>query len=115
MTITRVYAVMSTAQLGRAYEWYARLFGRASDRQPMAEVHEWHFLNGGVQLVSDSTRAGRSMLTVVVGNLDGTRAEMQTRDLVLGPASGGDFAAVAQIADPDGNRITFAEPRTSTH
>jgi hypothetical protein len=40
---------------------------------------------------------------------------MQTRDLVLGPASGGDFAAVAQIADPDGNRITFAEPRTSTH
>ena len=115
MTITRVYAVMSTAQLGRSYEWYARLFGRASDRQPMAEVHEWHFLNGGVQLVSDAARAGRSMLTVVVGGLDTARNEMQTRDLVLGPASGGDFAAVAQIADPDGNRITFAEPLTSTH
>jgi hypothetical protein len=36
---------------------------------------------------------------------------MQTRDLVLGPIAGGDFAPVAQIADPDGNRITFAEPR----
>jgi hypothetical protein len=78
----------------------------------MAEVHEWYFVNGGVQLVADAERAGRSLLTVVVSNLDVTRAEMQTRDLALGPASGGDFATVAQIRDPDGNQITFAEPAT---
>ena len=108
--ITKVYAVVSTAQLARAHEWYSRLFGRSSDLHPMAEVHEWYFVNGGVQLVADAERAGRSMLTVIVSNLDAIRAEMQTRHLALGPASGGDFATVAQIQDPDGNRITFAEP-----
>jgi hypothetical protein len=113
--ITKVYAVMRTAQISRAYEWYARLFGRASDRHSMDELHEWQFPNGGVQLVADAARAGRSLLTVVVGGLDAARHEMPTRDLVLGPSAGGDFAAVAQVADPDGNCITFAEPRTSPH
>ena len=111
MTITKVYAVVRTAQIGRAHEWYARLFGRASDRHPMEAVHEWYFLNGGVQLVADAERAGRSMLTVVVGKLDAARSEMQTRDLVLGAAAGGDLASVAEIADLDGNQIIFAEPR----
>jgi predicted enzyme related to lactoylglutathione lyase len=115
VTISKVYAVMSTAEIGRAHEWYARLFGRASDHHPMAGLYEWRFPNGGVQLVADAARAGRSLLTVVVGGLDDAHHEMQTRDLVLAPATGGDFAAVAQIADPDGNRITFAEPRTSPH
>ena len=108
--IDQVYAVVSTAQLSRAHEWYARLFGRASDLHPMAEVHEWYFVNGGVQLVEDAGRAGNSMLTVIVGSLDKARAEMRTRALELGPANGGDFATVAQIHDPDGNQITFAEP-----
>ena len=51
-----------------------------------------------------------AMLTVIVSNLDAIRAEMQTRELVLGPPAGGDFATVAQIRDPDGNQVTFAEP-----
>lgn len=110
MTVSKVYAVVSTAQLSRAHEWYSRLFGRASDLHPMAEVHEWHFANGGVQLVDDASRAGRSMLTVIVSSLDAARAEMQTRDLLLGQATGGDFATIAQIRDPDGNQVTFAEP-----
>jgi hypothetical protein len=113
VTISKVYAVMSTAEIGRAHEWYARLFGRASDRHPGADQHEWQFPNGGVRLVADAARAGRSLLTVVLGSLDDARHEMHTRDLVLAPAAGGDVAAVAQIADPDGNCITFAEPRTS--
>jgi hypothetical protein len=108
--ITKVYAVVCTAQLGRAHQWYARLFGRTSDLHPMAEVHEWHFLNGGVQLVADAKRAGRSMLTLIVSDLDAVRADLQSRDLSLGPPSGGDFAIVAQIRDPDGNQITLAEP-----
>jgi hypothetical protein len=31
----------------------------------MANVYEWHFGNGGMQLVDDATRAGSSMLTVI--------------------------------------------------
>jgi hypothetical protein len=35
---------------------------------------------------------------------------VKERGLALGPSSGGGFATVAQIADPDGNIVTFAEP-----
>lgn len=108
MTVSGIYAVVSTAQLARAHEWYARLFGRTSDLHPMNEVHEWHFANGGVQLVLDAERAGGSMLTVVVADLDTAREEIETRDLFLGPAAGGDFATIAQINDPDGNLIVVA-------
>jgi predicted enzyme related to lactoylglutathione lyase len=108
--ISKVYAVISTAQLARAHAWYAQLFGRRSDLHPMAEVHEWYFANGGVQLVADAERAGRSMLTLIVSDLEAARAELQTRHLSLGPATASDFAIVAQIRDPDGNQLTFAEP-----
>jgi hypothetical protein len=108
--ITTIYAVISTARLARAHDWYARLFGRRSDLHPMSDVHEWHFPNGGVQLVADAGRAGSSMLTLIVNDLDAVRADLRSRRLSLGPASGSDFATVAQIRDPEGNQITFAEP-----
>jgi hypothetical protein len=55
------------------------------------------------------------MLTLIVSNLDSTRKQMRRRKLTLGPASGGEFATIAQILDPDGNQITFAEPGPAQH
>ena len=110
MTFSTVYAVISTTNLDRAREWYARLFGRESDRQPMTEVCEWHFGSGAVQVVADPQRAGCSMLTMIVSSLERTRADLLGRRLTLGPTSGGEVATVAQIRDPDGNQITLAEP-----
>lgn len=110
MSIAKAYAVVSTADLVRAREWYSRLFGRAPDLTPMAEVHEWYFREGGVQVVDDPSRAGRSMLTLIVTDLAGARTDLQSRNLALGPQSGGEFAMIARISDPDGNQITFAQP-----
>jgi len=50
------------------------------------------------------------MLTLIVGNLEASRSTLQSRGLSLGSASGGDFATIAQISDPDGNQITLAQP-----
>ena len=110
MTISKIYAAISTKDLDQAQQWYSRLFGRPSDLHPMDEVYEWHFGTGGVQLVADAKRAGSSMLTLIVGNLEASRSTLQSRGLSLGPASGGDFATIAQISDPDGNQITLAQP-----
>jgi predicted enzyme related to lactoylglutathione lyase len=110
VTVDKVYAAISTGRLEQARDWYTRLFGRAPDLHPMAEVYEWHFGDGGVQLVDDTTRAGNSMLTVIVPDLEASRAALQSRQLSLGPSSGGDFARIAQIADLDGNQITLAQP-----
>lgn len=108
--LNKIYAVISSGRLDDAQKWYSRLFGRPADLHPMAEVYEWHFGNGGVQLVDDAKRAGSSMLTVIVPDLDASRAALEARQLTLGPASGGDFARIAQITDQDGNQITFAQP-----
>jgi hypothetical protein len=76
----------------------------------MAEVHQWYFGDGGVQLLEDAHCAGRTKLTLIVSNLEETRAGLTNRGLTLGAASGGDFATVAQIEDLDRNIVTFAEP-----
>lgn len=108
MTFSTVYAVISTANLDAARDWYERLFGRAADREPVAGVLEWYFGSGGVQLVADAKRAGFSLLTMIVSSLDRTRADLRIRRLTLGPAVAGD-TVIAQIRDPEGNQITFAE------
>jgi hypothetical protein len=90
MSIAKVYAVISTANLGAAREWF--------------------FGDGGVQVVADAKRAGDSMLTIIVPDMNASRAEPQSRNLALGPFSSSDFATIAQINDSDGNQITFAEP-----
>jgi predicted enzyme related to lactoylglutathione lyase len=110
MSTVKAYAVVSTGNLANAKDWYAKLFGRDPDRSPMAEVHEWYFGEGGVQLLDDAERAGSSRLTLIVDDLDETRSGLQQRGLTLGPESGGDFATVAEIKDKEGNVITFAKP-----
>jgi predicted enzyme related to lactoylglutathione lyase len=110
MTVDKVYSVISTGHLDQSKEWYMRLFGRAPDLHPMAEVYEWYFGDGGLQLVDDARRAGQSMLTVIVPDLEASRAMLQSRQLALGPSSGGDFARIAQITDLDGNQVTLAQP-----
>jgi predicted enzyme related to lactoylglutathione lyase len=110
MSITKAYAVLCVSDLARARSWYQKLFGKAPDLSPMPEVHEWYFGQGGVQVVDDPGRAGRGMLTLITDDLEAIRAELEQKGLALGKASGGDFARIAQIQDPDGNLITFAQP-----
>lgn len=110
MSITKTYAVICTKDLERAKGWYSKLFGRQPDLTPMAEVHEWYFGNGGIQLLDDAERSGQSRLTLIIDDMDEIRRGLGERGLRLGEASGGDFATVAQITDLDGNVVTFAEP-----
>jgi hypothetical protein len=85
MKVNKVYAVTSSSRLEEAHAWYSRLFDRPADLHPMANVYEWHFGSGGVQLVDDAQRAGSSMLTVIVPDLDALRASLESRRLTLGP------------------------------
>jgi hypothetical protein len=58
----------------------------------------------------DADRAGQSNMTIVVPNMSVARGELRERGLDLGDNIQGDFGIIAQIDDPDGNRITLAEP-----
>ena len=61
----------------------------------------------------DSTRGGKSMLTVIVPDLEASRDALRPRQLLLGPSTGGNFAQIAQITDLDGNQSTLAHPGTA--
>jgi hypothetical protein len=61
-------------------------------------------------LVLDAEKAGASLMTIVTPSMARAREELASANLELEPDMRGDFGIVAQISDPDGNRITLAEP-----
>jgi ketosteroid isomerase-like protein/predicted enzyme related to lactoylglutathione lyase len=111
MRVREIIGVVSVSDLERAGQWYERLFGRPADARPMGGLAEWHVDEaGGIQLLCDPDRAGGSQLTLLVDDLDAERARLEARGLTLGAVLAGEVARYAQITDPEGNQVTFAEP-----
>jgi len=110
MQIMGVYAALCVSDLDTAAQWYGKLIGRAPDHHPIPTMVQWLTPVGGIQLFHEPERAGSSVMTIVTPDLAAARTELAAAGLELGPESRGDFGAVAQIHDADGNRITLAEP-----
>lgn len=111
MDIDNLYAAICTADMAEAEAFYAVLFGRPPDDRPMDGLVQWREVGGsGVQLVLDADKAGHGLLTIVTPDMSATRSDLATGGLDLGEDVRGDFGIVAQIDDPDHNRITLAEP-----
>lgn len=110
MQVQGLFAVACVAEFEPSVEWYARLFGREPDERPMDWLVQWRFAGGAIQVWKDAERAGRSLATIVVPDIEAERRRLADAGLHLGEASRGDYGAVAQIDDPDGNRLTLAEP-----
>lgn len=113
MPITDVLAGMAVADVESALPWYERLLGRPADALPMDGLAEWHFRSGVIQVIADPDRAGRSLLTLGVDDLEG---ELNTlRERGLGPGAiddeTSDKVLFATVTDPDGNAITLVEQR----
>jgi hypothetical protein len=114
MSINRVLAALAVADVDSALGWYERLFGRPADALPMEGLAEWHFPpNGAIQLVQHDERAGRSLLTLDVDDLN--RELLTLRERGLEPGSMDDTTSdkvlFATVTDPDGNAITLVEQR----
>jgi glyoxylase I family protein len=81
----------------------------------MEGLAEWHLSEyGGIQLIHDEERAGSSYVTLMVSSLEDQLAALKAEGVVpVGPIQGTPgLAKVATVADPEGNRITFAEDLT---
>ena len=110
MEILGIFAVACVTDMERSVDWYARLLGRAPDDRPMEGLVQWRSNGAGVQLVRDLEKAGSSLITVVTPEMARARARLAAVSLRLEPDVQGDFGIIAQISDPDGNRVTLAEP-----
>jgi predicted enzyme related to lactoylglutathione lyase len=114
MSVNRVLAGLAVADVDSALGWYERLLGRPADVRPMEGLAEWHFSESGViQLVEDAERAGRSLPTLSVDDLNRELAGLRERGLDPGTMDDttSDKVLFATVTDPDGNAITLVEPR----
>jgi predicted enzyme related to lactoylglutathione lyase len=114
MPVNRVLAALAVADVDSAVHWYESLLGRPADALPMEGLAEWHFpQSGAIQLVEDADRAGRSLLTLGVDDLN--RELLTLRERGLDPGSMDDTTSdkvlFATVTDPEGNAITLVEQR----
>ena len=76
---------------------------------------EWQLTEtSAVMVYADAERAGGGNLIVGVADLDAQAAELYEREIVLEPYTvpSGQFR-LAELADPSGNTVTFAEAPVS--
>lgn len=111
MDIQGIYAAAYVSDLDQSAAWYGRLIGRAPDARPLPTMVQWRDSgSAGVQLFLDRSKAGASRMTIVTPAMDATRKTLAAAGIRLEHESTGDFGAIAQLADPDGNLVTLAEP-----
>ena len=111
MEIQGIYAALATADLDRAEKFYTHLFGRSPDDRPMESLVQWRDVSGAnVQVFHDPKTAGFGRLTVVVPDMARARETLGQIGIKPTGEAQGDYGRIAQIADPDGNMITLAEP-----
>ena len=111
MAVTHVFAGLPVADHEAALEFYERLLGRPPDRIPTDGDAVWHLSETGlIYVVRDQARAGRSLLTLIVDDLDTWVAEATRRGITFGEID--DVPGAVRrisVTDPDGNRITIGE------
>lgn len=107
MSITHALGVVHVTDVATSRRWYASLFGRPADNNPMPTLVEWQVLPGAwVQVFHDPDRAGTDELNFAVDDLEGHIAELRERGLDPGAiveASKG--VRLSRFPDPDGNVV----------
>lgn len=110
MSISAVLAAVAVADLSQAKDFYARLFERAADQEPMPSLAQWDFpSSGGFQVVEDAERSGASMATLLVSDFQDFLDRLARNDITAGKVVTGILSRLTQIQDPAGNVITIAE------
>jgi uncharacterized protein YndB with AHSA1/START domain len=108
---SRILAAVAVADRPAAMPFYEKLFGRTADVVPMPSDAEWNAGETTLQVVEAPDRAGRSMVTLITGDLDGWLAALRERGISTGPVREASVGPIAQLEDQDGNLLTLVQPR----
>lgn len=111
MPMEVLFAGVRVRDLGVAIDWYSRLFGRPADIVPNDDEAMWRVTESGwLYILREEKRAGGSLVTICVTDLDQALAELTARGITLGPvAPEGDAGRKAAGQDPDGNSVALIE------
>ncbi|WP_034260751.1 VOC family protein [Actinospica robiniae] len=113
MEVSVLFAAVSVADLEVALAWYADLFGRPADMPVNESESMWQCSDSAwLYVVRDAERAGSSVVTICVPDLDAAMAELAERGIAGPPVEQvTEHARKAGYADPDGNRVALIEVR----
>ena len=111
VTIEALFASVPVADLPSAVGWYQRLFGRPADIVPNDREVMWCAAgNGWVYVIEDPERAGSTVVTMSVSDLDQFVADLAGRGIGAGPIEAvGDAGRKANVVDADGNVISWIQ------
>jgi predicted enzyme related to lactoylglutathione lyase len=106
-----LFASVPVAKLETAKPWYEQLFGRAADIVPNEIELMWCVAgNGWLYVIEDSQRAGGTVVTIAVNDLDQFVAGLAARGISTGPIEAvGEAGRKANSVDSDGNVISWIE------
>ncbi len=116
MSMEVLFASVPVADLHAAIGWYEQLFGRAADIVPNQNEVMWCVgLNGWLYVVDDPERAGGTLVTISVSDLDQFVADLAGRGIATGPIDAvGDAGRKAEVVDADGNVISLIQVATGS-
>lgn len=103
-----LFASVPVSDLPAALDWYRLLFGRPADIVPHDGEAMWCVAgNGWLYVVEDPDRAGTTIVTISVDNLDRLVSDLSGRGITSGLIEAvGDEGQKSKVTDPDGNVIT---------
>ena len=108
MVVSFVFAGVAVADFAAAYEWYVRLLGRGADMFPHERESVWRLTpTGSIYVVEDRERAGSSLLTLALDDLDACERRLRDGEFSFSEETDGGAPRRLVVRDNDGNRLTF--------
>jgi predicted enzyme related to lactoylglutathione lyase len=115
MTMEVLFASVPVGDLHAATGWYEQLFGRPADIAPNENEVMWCVSgNSWLYVIEDPKRAGQTVVTISVRDLDQFVADLASRGINAGPIEAvGDAGRKANVIDADGNVISWIQVATA--
>lgn len=109
MKVKDVFLSINATDFDAQSEWWAKLIGRAWDREPMSSCHEWDLRNGVLfQVLNNDRGRGTTTVTMRVADVDAEITRLSEIGIdVPKPIEieGFDTLRYAEFADPEGNKV----------
>jgi predicted enzyme related to lactoylglutathione lyase len=106
-----LFAAVPVTAFKEAVDWYSGLFGRdadviAHDREVMWQVST----HGWLYVLEDGARAGQTVVTLSVPDLNEAVEQLESRGIGCGPIEPvGDAGLRARATDPEGNVVALVQ------
>ena len=111
-----VFTGTPVSDFAAATTWYTRLIGRDADIPVNEDEVMWQLTESAfLYILREPERAGRSVVTLSVTDLDDAVAEAASRGIAGDPVEAvGTAGRRAAFTDPDGNRVALVEVNQPT-